>query len=129
MNICFVHGGRRIVTPPLTGSILAGVTRKSILELGRDLGFEVAEDPIDVHAMLADIRSGTITEVFGCGTAAVMAPISKFGFKDDDYVIGDGQPGPVSTRLYQALTDIQYGRTADRFGWTRTIEVMQKQSA
>lgn len=124
MNIFLVYGGERIVTPPLTGSILAGVTRKSILELGLDLGFSVTEELIDVHEMLADIQSGNITEVFGCGTAAVVAPIGKFGFRDDEYIVGNGQSGPISTRLYQELTDVQYGRVVDRFGWTKTIQVI-----
>ena len=111
------------MTPPLTGSILPGVTRKSVIELGRDLGYEVAEEMIDVHEMLADIQSGKITEVFGCGTAAVIAPVGKFGFEEKEYIINDYQSGPVSKHLYDELTGIQYGRIPDRFGWTLTIEV------
>jgi branched-chain amino acid aminotransferase len=122
MNICFVYEGKRIVTPPLTGSILPGVTRKSVITLGRDLGYEVSEEMIDVHEMLTDIQSGKITEVFGCGTAAVIAPVGKFGFKDDEYIINNYEVGPVSEHLYQELTDIQYGRIPDRFEWTMTIE-------
>ena len=123
MNICFVYEGKRIVTPPLTGSILPGITRKSVLQLGEDLGYEMAEEAIDVNEMLADVQSGKITEVFGCGTAAVIAPVGKFGFKDKEYIINNYEAGPVSAHLYQELTDIQYGRIADRFGWTMTIEV------
>lgn len=123
MNICFVYEGSKIVTPPLTGSILPGITRKSVIELGRDLGYEVAEEPVDVHQMLADVQSGKITEVFGCGTAAVIAPVGKFGFKDEAYVINDNQPGAVSKHLYDELTGIQYGRIPDRFNWTHTIHV------
>jgi branched-chain amino acid aminotransferase len=123
MNICFVYDGDHIVTPPLTGSILPGVTRDSIIHLGRDLGFEVTESMIDVNEMLADIESGKITEVFGCGTAAVIAPVGKFGYRDKDYIVNDNEVGPVSKRLYQELTDLQYGRIPDRFGWIHTIEV------
>ena len=123
MNICFVYEGKRIVTPPLTGSILPGITRKSVLHLGKDLGYDVAEEPIDVNDMLADVKSGKITEVFGCGTAAVIAPVGKFGYKDDEYTINNYEVGPVAKRLYQELTDIQYGRIEDRFGWTVTIDV------
>ena len=121
MNICFVYDGRRIVTPQLTGSILPGVTRRSVIELGRHLGYEVSEEMIDVHDMLADVKSGRITEVFGCGTAAVIAPVSKFGFRDEEIVIHDGQAGPVAHQLFQQLTDIQYGRIPDPFGWVYTI--------
>ena len=117
MNICFVYEGKRIVTPKLTGSILPGVTRKSVIELGRHLGYEVVEAMIDVHEMLDDVRSGRITEVFGCGTAAVIAPVSKFGFHDEEIMIGDGSVGPVSHHLFQQLVDIQYGRIPDPFGW------------
>lgn len=123
MNICFVYEGNKIVTPPLTGSILPGVTRKSVLELGRNLGYETAEEMIDVHEMLADIESGKITEVFGCGTAAVIAPVGKFGFEDQEYLINDYKPGSVTKHLYNELTGIQYGRIPDRFGWTLTIDV------
>ncbi|MFQ5420412.1 MAG: branched-chain amino acid aminotransferase [Anaerolineae bacterium] len=122
MNIAFVYEGKRIVTPPLTGSILPGITRKSVLALGADLGYETAEEMIDVHEMLADLESGKITEVFGCGTAAVIAPVGKFGFQEKEYIINNNEPGPVSKKLYDELTGIQTGRIADRFGWTLMIE-------
>ena len=122
MNICFVYEGNHIVTPPLTGSILPGVTRDSVITLGRDLGYEVSERMIDVHEMLADIESGKITEVFGCGTAAVIAPVGEFGFKDKSYIINNNEVGPLATQLYQELTDLQYGRIPDRFDWILTIE-------
>jgi branched-chain amino acid aminotransferase len=123
MNICFVYEGNKIVTPQLTGSILPGVTRASVIELGRNLGYEVAEEMLDVHQILADIEQGTITEVFGCGTAAVIAPVGKLGFKEKEYWINDNRTGPVAQRLYDELTGIQYGRIPDRFGWIHTIEV------
>ncbi|MAU01753.1 MAG: branched chain amino acid aminotransferase [Anaerolineaceae bacterium] len=122
MNICFVYEGKKIVTPPLTGSILPGITRKSVIDLGRDLGYEVAEEPVDVHEMLADIEQGKVTEVFGCGTAAVIAPVGKFGLKDEEYLINDYKVGPVAKHLYDELTGIQYGRIPDRFNWTLTID-------
>jgi branched-chain amino acid aminotransferase len=123
MNICFVYDGNRIVTPPLSDSILAGVTRDSVLKLAPDLGYEVAEEQVDVFEMLSDLKSGRVTEVFGCGTAAVIAPVGKFGLKDDEYIINDNQPGSVAKRLFRALTDIQYGRVEDKYGWTLKIEV------
>ena len=72
--------------------------------------------------MLADVLSGKITEVFGCGTAAVIAPVGKFGYKDEEYIINNYEVGPVAKRLYDELTGIQYGRIPDRFGWTMMIE-------
>jgi branched-chain amino acid aminotransferase len=121
MNICFVYDGKQIVTPELTGTILPGVTRDSIITLGRDLGYEVSETMLDVHDVLRDIESGKISEVFGCGTAAVIAPVGKFGYQGKDYIINNYEVGPVSRHLYGELTDIQYGRIPDRFGWTLTI--------
>jgi branched-chain amino acid aminotransferase len=123
MNMCFVYEGKRVVTPPLSGSILPGVTRDSVLTLAEDLGYEVAEEQIDVDEMLADVQSGRITEAFGCGTAAVIAPVGKFRYLDRDYLVNNYELGPVSSRLYKELTDIQFGRIPDRFGWTYTIEV------
>ncbi len=123
MNICFVYEGKKIVTPALTGSILDGITRKSVLELGVDLGYEVSEEAVDVHELLADIQAGKVTEVFGCGTAAVIAPVGKFGYKDEEYMINNNESGPVATHLYEELTGIQYGRIPDRFNWMHTIAV------
>lgn len=122
MNIAFVYEGKRIVTPPLTGSILPGITRDSIITLGRDLGYEVEEAAVDVYEMLADIRSGEITEVFGCGTAAVIAPVGKFGFKDEEYIINNNIVGSVTQHLYDELTGIQTGQIQDRFNWIHTLE-------
>jgi branched-chain amino acid aminotransferase len=121
MNICFVYEGQRIVTPELTGTILPGVTRDSVIALGRDLGYEVSETMLDVHDVLRDLEAGKITEVFGCGTAAVIAPVGKFGYQGKDYLINNYEVGPVSRQLYKELTDIQYGRIPDRFGWTLTL--------
>jgi branched-chain amino acid aminotransferase len=129
MNICFVYGDRHIVTPALSGSILPGITRKSVIQLGRDLGYEVSEETVDVREMLADVRAGRITEAFGCGTAAVIAPVGKFGYLDEEYVINGNQVGPVSRRLYDELTGIQFGRRPDPYGWIYTIEVDQPVAA
>ena len=123
MNICFVYEGQQIVTPPLSDSILNGVTRDSVLKLAPDMGYEVKEEPVDVFEMLADLRAGKITEVFGCGTAAVIAPVGRFGFQGEDIIINNNKPGIVAERLFQALTDIQYGRVEDQYDWTLKIEV------
>jgi branched-chain amino acid aminotransferase len=123
MNIMFVYEGKKIVTPELTGSILPGVTRASLLQLAPDLGYEVEERMIDVEEMLADVRSGKITEVFGCGTAVVVSPVGQFGYQGETYTIGNGDVGPISSHLHHELTAIQYGDKPDPYGWTYTIEV------
>jgi len=123
MNIAFVYGDKRIVTPALTGSILPGITRDSVLKLAPDLGYTIEEARLDINDVLRDLASGAITEAFGLGTAAVVAPVSKFGYKEKEYVVGGGDSGPVAKRLFQTLTDIQYGRIADPYGWTHTIKV------
>lgn len=125
MNICFVYDGKHIVTPELTGSILPGVTRKSVIHLGSDLGYEVSEERVDVHEMLEDVAAGRITEVFGCGTAAVIAPVGKFGYRGEEYTINDFEVGPVAQHLYDELTGIQFGRKEDPYGWTYTIEASE----
>ena len=121
MNICFVYEGKRIVTPALSGSILPGITRDSILTLAPSLGYEMTEELLDVHQILADIESGKITEVFGCGTAAVISPVGMLCHKGKEYFINDNQSGPVSKHLYDQLTGIQYGTIEDPFGWTQEI--------
>lgn len=121
MNICFVYEGKRIVTPPLTGSILPGITRDSIIVLARDLNYDVAEEQLDIHQVLTDIETNKITEVFGCGTAAVIAPVGSLGFRGKDYCINGNQVGPIARHLYEELTGIQRGEIQDRFGWTQMI--------
>ena len=118
MNICFVYEGSRIVTPKLSGSILAGITRDSVLKLAPELGYEISEELLDVSEILRDIKSGKITEAFGCGTAAVISPVGKLSFRDEEYLINDNLAGSVSQKLYDELTGIQYGTREDRFGWT-----------
>lgn len=121
MNICFVYEGKRIVTPELSGSILPGITRDSILKLAPALGYEISEERLDIAQILADIDSGRITEVFGCGTAAVISPVGGLCFNGTDHQINNNQAGAVSKHLYDELTGIQYGTKEDRFGWITTI--------
>lgn len=123
MNIAFVYEGKHISTPALSGSILNGITRDSVLKMAPDLGYTVSEDRLDVYQMLEDIESGRITEVFGMGTAAVIAPVGKFGYDGKEYTINNHESGPVASHLFKALTDIQYGRVPDPYGWTHTITV------
>ena len=123
MNIAFVYAGKHIRTPLLSGSILPGVTRSSLIRLARDSGYTVSEDRIDVAEMLLDLERGRITEVFSMGTAAVIAPIGKLGYRGRDFVVNNFETGPVAKHLYRGLTDIQYGRCPDPYGWIQKIPV------
>ena len=122
MNICFVRRDGSLVTPALTGSILSGITRDSLLRLAPTLGHPISEERLEIDQVLADIDSGVITEVFGCGTAAVISPVGRLNFKGRDYILNDNQAGPVAQRLYRELTAIQYGQVEDTFGWTIPVE-------
>jgi branched-chain amino acid aminotransferase len=121
MNMFFAYGNK-IVTAPLTGSILSGVTRDSVLNLAPTLGYEVEECQIDVNDLFDDIRSGKITEAFGSGTAAVITPVGKLCYKDECLQLTGGKVGEITQKLYDTLTGIQTGKIADTFGWVRFIE-------
>lgn len=121
MNCLFVTADGQLHTPALTGSILPGVTRRSILELARDRGLEPVEEHIEVDDMLARIRSGEIIEAFACGTAAVVNPVRSFKDGDEEYLVGDGGSGRHTMEIRNALLDIQYGRAEDPHGWMRRV--------
>lgn len=121
MNIMFVTADGELVTPSL-GSILAGVTRESILKLAPEHGLTPVERPISVDEVLDGIESGAITEVFACGTAAVVTPITGFNSPArGPQAVGDGNPGPKTQEIRRHLVDIQFGRAEDPFGWTRRV--------
>jgi branched-chain amino acid aminotransferase len=120
MNIFFVFGDT-LVTPALQGSILPGITRASLLELAPTLGFKAEERPISIDEVVAGLKDGSLTECFGAGTAAVVAPVGGLHYKGVDYQVGSGQPGTVTTKLYEQLTGMQWGRISDPFGWVREI--------
>jgi branched-chain amino acid aminotransferase len=124
MNLFFVFGSGddvEVVTPELSGSILPGVTRDSLLVLAKELGCQVTERRISADEWLDGVADGRISEVFACGTAAVITPLRTVKHNDGEVRIGDGQPGPVSTRLRAMLTEIQRGRTPDTHHWMRTL--------
>ena len=120
MNMCFAYGNT-VVTSPLTGSILNGVTRDSVLTLLKSLGYSIEERMIDVNELFADIRAGKVTEAFGSGTAAVVTPVGTLTYKEERLTIGDGGVGALTRKLYDTLTGIQTGRIEDSFGWVRKI--------
>lgn len=117
MNLYFVQSDGSIVTPALSGSILEGITRDSIMQIGRDLGHEVIERRVSIDEWREGAANGTITEVFACGTAAVVTPVRSLKWDGGEAVSGDGEPGKVTTDIRSALVDIQYGRAEDRHGW------------
>ena len=116
MNMMFAYG-KKIVTPMLNGSILPGITRKSVLQLAAQLGYEVEEKRIAIEDVFEDIKAGCCTEAFGTGTAAVISPVGELCWKDEKVTLGDGSIGPVAQKLYDTLTGIQYGRLPDENGW------------
>ena len=121
MNVV-VRIGDEFITPPLEGSILAGVTRDSVITLLRDWGLVVNERPLGMEELITAHRAGTLREVFGCGTAAVITPVGVLGWKGEDITIGDGEPGETARRLYDAITAIQYAREPDRHGWMTAVD-------
>ncbi|MEK6558300.1 MAG: branched-chain amino acid aminotransferase, partial [Candidatus Margulisiibacteriota bacterium] len=109
MNIFFVYGDK-VVTPKLNGSILQGITRKSVIELLASWGNPVEEATLDIHEIVSDIASGKLTESFGTGTAAVISPVGSLYFQGKDHIIQSAKIGQVTQKIFSALTDIQYGR-------------------
>jgi branched-chain amino acid aminotransferase len=114
--------GDELVTPPLNGSILDGVTRDSVITLLRGWGLQVSERPLGMEEIVAAHRDGSLREIFGCGTAAVITPVSALGWKGEDLVVNDGLPGEVSHRLFDAITAIQYARAPDTHGWMTLLD-------
>ncbi|BCR03619.1 branched chain amino acid aminotransferase [Desulfuromonas versatilis] len=120
MNICFLYDGK-IVTSPLKGTILDGITRRSILDLARDLGYQIEERALSVDEIIDGAQSGRLKEAFGTGTAVVVSAVGQFTYRDRTVVLGDGKPGELTQKLYDTLTGIQYGRIPDKHGWVQTI--------
>jgi branched-chain amino acid aminotransferase len=121
MNLFFVMEDGSLLTPPLNGSILPGITRDSLLTLARDQGVTVREEPYAMDQWRADAESGRLRETFACGTAAVVTPVGRVRSPDFDFTIGNGGPGVLSTRLKQSLVDIQRGLAPDPHGWVERL--------
>jgi len=124
MNLCFVFGsgpGARIVTPALTGTLLPGVTRDSLLTLAGDLGYTAEEGKLSTDEWREGCASGALTEVFACGTAAVITPVGAVRSATDSWTVGDGKPGPITMQLRERLTGIQTGQVPDGHGWMHTL--------
>ncbi|MFM9378189.1 branched-chain amino acid aminotransferase [Gordonia sp. VNK21] len=124
MNLFFVYGkgsDARLVTPELSGSLLPGITRDSLLTLAADAGYPVEERKISTDELRDGVTSGEISEVFACGTAAVITPVGRVKSATDDYLVGDGETGEVTRALRDTLTGLQRGTFADTHGWMTTL--------
>lgn len=121
MNIFFVIGDE-LVTPTLNGSVLPGITRKSVIELARSWDMKVSERRISIDEIAQAFDSGALKEVFGSGTAAVISPVGHLKYRDKIMIINDGKIGAVSQKLYDNLTGIQWGEIKDPFGWSVEVK-------
>ena len=126
MNVMFKINGE-IITPLLTGSILPGITRKSCIEVLKSLGYSVSERLLSVDELLAAMKNGTLEEAWGCGTAAVVSPIGKLAYGDEEYLVGGGKIGEVTQKLYDILTGIQWGKVEDTFHWVHSLTRIEPQ--
>ncbi len=116
MNIFFKFGDE-VVTSPLTGSILPGITRDSVIQLLRKWGIKVSERLFTIDDVIAGQKDGSLSEAFGSGTAAVISPVGSVHYQGQDYQVADGKTGEISQRLYDHLLSLQYGKGEDEFGW------------
>ncbi|WP_341719484.1 branched-chain amino acid aminotransferase [Micromonospora sp. FIMYZ51] len=121
MNIFFVYDDGSIATPPLTGTILPGITRESVIALAEATGHQVQERPVSFAEWQADAASGRLREVFACGTAAVITPIGGVRFPDGEFAVAGGEPGTITMALRQQLIDLQRGKAADPHNWVHRI--------
>ena len=116
MNVMFKISGK-IVTPELTGSVLPGITRKSCIELLKGWGYEVEERAISIDELISAAEDGSLEEAWGTGTAAVVSPIGEICYEDKSHIVCGGKIGPVTQKLYDTITAIQWGKVEDTHGW------------
>lgn len=121
MNIFFKFNDE-LATPALNGSILGGITRKSVVELAKSMGLKVSERTIPIAEVFERHAKGELEEVFGSGTAAVVSPVSELNMKGNKITINNGEMGSLTKKLYDTLTGIQWGRLEDPFGWTMEVK-------
>ncbi len=121
MNIFFAFKDE-LVTPPLAGTILPGVTRDSVIQIARHWGLKVTERPITIDEVVECAKTGALTEAFGTGTAAVVSPVGVLSYKGSEVAIGGKKVGPLAQRFYDFLTRLQHGEEEDVFGWVERID-------
>jgi branched-chain amino acid aminotransferase len=117
MNIFFIFDNGCLITPPLTGTILAGITRDSLIYIAREVGLTVTEERYSIDSWRADAKSGRLVEAFACGTAAVVTGIGKVTDPTGTFLIGDGMTGELTKKLKNKLVAIQRGIVPDVHGW------------
>jgi branched-chain amino acid aminotransferase len=121
MNLYFVFSDGRLLTPALTGTLLPGVTRDSILALGRDMGLDPVEGRISTEEWEQGVADGTLSEVFACGTAAVVTPVGEVKHSGGSFTVSDNQPGAVTMKVRESLLGIQQGTAPDPHGWMTRV--------
>nr|WP_258165171.1 aminotransferase class IV [Syntrophus aciditrophicus] len=119
-NIFFLIGDE-LVTAPLEGTILPGVTRDSVIKMARHWGMTVSERRLSMEEVLQAVETGTLKEVFASGTAAVVSPVGQFYYQGKEYQVNGGKTGPLTEKLYNEILGIQYGEKEDPFGWRMKI--------
>jgi branched-chain amino acid aminotransferase len=117
----FLYIGDEVVTPPLGGTILPGITRDSVLHICRNWEMKVSERMVSLDEVISGLESGKVKEIFAAGTAAVISPVGKLAYKGKDYVINRGKVGPLAQKLYDTIMGIQYGKAKDPYGWMMKV--------
>ena len=121
MNIAFVLDDV-IYTAPLSGTILPGITRMSVLQICKDRGLKLKEEALSIEQLVEGITSGNLTEIFGIGTAASIAPVGQLKYKDEILTVNNGQIGTITQSVYDHLLGIQYGEIEDKHGWLYKVD-------
>ena len=122
MNLFFVFDDGSVITPPLTGTILPGITRDSLIQLLRDEGLQVREEPYSIDQWRADATEGRLLETMACGTAAVVTPVGTVLSPDGEFTIGSGGTGQMTHKIREKLVGIQKGTVPDTYGWTHKLD-------
>lgn len=120
MNMFFLYDGK-LITSPLKGTVLDGITRRSVITLAREMGLEIEERALTVDEVMEGAENGRLQEAFGTGTAVVISPVSDFCYKDRCVKLGNGEPGELTMKLFNTLTGIQYGQRPDPHNWVTLI--------
>ncbi len=121
MNMFFILENE-VITAPLTGSILAGITRDSVIKIVKDWGMKVSERSLAIDEVIEAAENGRLKEAFGTGTAAVISPVGQITYKGKDHIVAGGKMGKISQRLYDEIVAIQYGKKKDSYGWVERID-------